>query len=152
MPFWLSDRNNTMSHSKVIRSNKSKFIIRSKFVARSQFSCSRVFLVINILLQLQQQILIRFCTFSCNSEYQCFVCEFWGKKICAAHYWMIWIRVVNGPHFEARTWSEPDPGLSPTTFIFARFRSESQIYRKPHLPNESWHVQLWGIKKRSVRV
>jgi len=38
----------TMSHSKVIR---------------SKFYCSRVFLVINILLKLQQQILICFCKF-----------------------------------------------------------------------------------------
>jgi len=33
----------TMSHSKVIRSKRSKFIIRSKFIVRSKFSNSTVF-------------------------------------------------------------------------------------------------------------
>jgi len=33
----------TTSHSKVIRSKKSKFIIRSKFIVRSKFSCSTIF-------------------------------------------------------------------------------------------------------------
>jgi len=31
-----------MSHSKVIRSEKAKLIIRSKFIVRSNFSCSTV--------------------------------------------------------------------------------------------------------------
>jgi len=44
------------------------------------FLAAEFFLVINILLKLQQQILIRFCTFSCNSEYHCFFCEFWRKN------------------------------------------------------------------------
>jgi len=38
----------TMSHSKVIRSKKSKFIIRSKFIVRSKFSCSRVFFSLSL--------------------------------------------------------------------------------------------------------
>jgi len=59
----------TMSHSKVIRSKKSKFIVRSKITVRPKFFCSRVFFfIIDILLKLQQQILICFCKFSCNSE------------------------------------------------------------------------------------
>jgi len=33
----------TMRESQVIRSKKSKFIIRSKFIVRSKFSCSTVF-------------------------------------------------------------------------------------------------------------
>jgi len=33
-----------MSNSQVIRSKKSKFIIRSKFIVRSNFSCSTVFI------------------------------------------------------------------------------------------------------------
>jgi len=51
----------TISHSKVITSKKSKFIIRSKFIVRWKFSCSSFFLVMDILLKLQQQILTCFC-------------------------------------------------------------------------------------------
>jgi len=54
----------TMRKSQVIRSKKSKFIIRSKFFVRSKFSCSTVFFhFIDTQLKLQQQILICFCKF-----------------------------------------------------------------------------------------
>jgi len=60
-----------MRESQVIRSKKkSKFIIKSKFILWSKvsFSCSTVvFFLIDILLKLQEQIMICFCKFSCNS-------------------------------------------------------------------------------------
>jgi len=51
----------TTRESHVVRSKKSKFIVRSIF------SCSTLFLFIDILLKLQQQTLICFYQFSCNS-------------------------------------------------------------------------------------
>jgi len=39
----------TMKESQVIRSKKSKFIIRSKFIFGSKFSCRRVFFSSSIL-------------------------------------------------------------------------------------------------------
>jgi len=46
---------------------KSKFIVRSKIIVRSKFSSIKVFLLIDTLLKLQQQILICSCKFSCSS-------------------------------------------------------------------------------------
>jgi len=57
----------TMRESQVIRSKKSKIIIRSKFIVGSNFSCYSFFLFIDILLKLQQLILTCFCKFRCNS-------------------------------------------------------------------------------------
>ena len=54
----------SMRETQVIRSKKSKRIIRSKFIFGSNFSCGTGFVFINILLKLQQQILI--CLFYSN--------------------------------------------------------------------------------------
>jgi len=51
-----------MSHSKVIKSTKVYLLLGQNFLA------VEFFLVINILLKLQQQILICFCKFRCKSE------------------------------------------------------------------------------------
>jgi len=52
----------TKTDSKVIRSKKTKFMVRSKFVG-AQF-----FLLIDILLKLKQQMLTYCCKFSWNSD------------------------------------------------------------------------------------
>jgi len=51
---------NTMIHFEVIRSKKSKFIIRSKFIVRLKFLAAEFFLVFDILLKLH--------SFNCNSD------------------------------------------------------------------------------------
>jgi len=50
-----------MRESQVLGQKKSKFIIRSKFIVGSNFSGNAVFLFIDILLKLKQQILICVC-------------------------------------------------------------------------------------------
>jgi len=47
----------TMTDSKVIRLKKSKFSIRSTFIVGSKFVAAQFFILINILLKLQQQML-----------------------------------------------------------------------------------------------
>jgi len=54
-------RADTMSHSKVIRSKKSNLSLGQNYLEAH-------FFLVDILLRLQQQILIRFCKFSYNSE------------------------------------------------------------------------------------
>jgi len=59
-----------MRHSiKVIRSKKSPDVLLGQNLSLGQnFLAAEFFLVIDILLKLQQHILICFCKFSCNSE------------------------------------------------------------------------------------
>jgi len=60
-------------------------------------------------------------------------------------------RIVNGPHFEARTL--PDPEMtSPNPGRARHLYLKPDLARKPNLPSESTYAQLRGIKKRSVQV
>jgi len=53
-----------------------------------------------------------------------------NASLCAAVQYAVKIRVVNGPHFEARTQVEPKiTSLSSVFILESRFRPESQIYQ-----------------------